>query len=118
MITLVIIGILAGIAYPTYVQYIAKASRSEALAALMRIVNLQEQYYLDNKTYTSDLKKLGLNDSSNITPHQDYSLTLNATVSSYKITATAQKAQKNRDRYCLTISITDTGLKLPLECWQ
>lgn len=58
MIAVVIIGILASIAYPSYTQYIAQSARSEGLAALMRIANLQEQYYLDNKKYATDLTKL------------------------------------------------------------
>jgi type IV pilus assembly protein PilE len=59
MIVVVIIGLLAAIAYPNYRQYVARAKRNEARAALLQIATNQERFYLQNNTYTTDLTALG-----------------------------------------------------------
>ncbi|MBO2693025.1 type IV pilin protein [Shewanella algae] len=119
MITVVIIGILAAIAYPSYVQYIAKSTRAEAHAALMRLANLQEQYYLDNRTYATDMTKLGLNASPFITENGHYSIASTGT-GSFTLTATAQGVQASRDSKCKTLTLTDAGVKggASAECWK
>jgi len=59
MIVVVIIGIMAIIAYPNYREFAARAKRNEAKAALLRIANMQERFYLQNNTYTTDMVQLG-----------------------------------------------------------
>lgn len=66
MIVVVIISILAAIAYPSYRQYIAKAKRNEAMAALLKIATLQERWYLQNNTYTTNMTNLGFNGTNNV----------------------------------------------------
>lgn len=51
MITVVIIGILAAIALPSYTQYIVRSNRAAAQAAMMDIANLEQQYLLANRSY-------------------------------------------------------------------
>ncbi|WPP45951.1 type IV pilin protein [Pseudomonas sp. AN-1] len=53
MITVAIIAILAGIAYPSYQQYVIRGKRAEAQAQMMDIANLQQQYLLANRAYAS-----------------------------------------------------------------
>ena len=60
MIVVVIIGILAAVAYPNYREFVTRAKRTEARAALLKIATNQEKYYLQNNTFTKDLTKLGL----------------------------------------------------------
>lgn len=118
MIAVVIIGILASIAYPSYVQYVVKSARSEGVAAVMNIANLQEQYYIDNRAYTTDMTKLGLSASPFITEHGHYSVTSSGTAT-LTVTATAKGIQASRDTVCATISLTSTGVKGPSEeCWK
>ena len=45
MITVVIVGILAGIAYPSYTQYVAQTRRSDATINMTRIAALQEKFF-------------------------------------------------------------------------
>jgi type IV pilus assembly protein PilE len=52
MITVVIIGILAAIAIPSYTGYIKKARAAEATSALADIKVKMEQAYQDNRFYS------------------------------------------------------------------
>ncbi|SUI59715.1 Pilin [Shewanella morhuae] len=119
MITVVIVGILVSIAYPSYTQYVIKSARSEGVAAVMRVANLQEQYYLDNRTYTTDMTKLGLDKSPFITEHGHYSVTSDGTTTT-TVTAKAIGIQASRDATaCPTITLTSDGVKGPSEeCWK
>ncbi|MFQ6371294.1 type IV pilin protein [Shewanella sp. YIC-542] len=118
MIVVVIIGILASIAYPSYIDYVTRSNRAEAHAALLKVANLQEQYYLDNRTYAEDMKKLGLTADPYLTDNKLYSVDSVGT-GSFTITATPQGAQATRDSQCKTITLTDTGAKGPsAECWK
>jgi type IV pilus assembly protein PilE len=59
LIALVIIGILASIAVPSYVDYITKSRSSRAAQLLVELGSRQEQFLLDNKTYARTLEELG-----------------------------------------------------------
>lgn len=47
----VIVGILAAIAVPSYRSYLLRAQRSDATAALLRLHAAQEKFYLQNNRY-------------------------------------------------------------------
>lgn len=117
MIGVAIIGILAAIAYPSYTDFIAKSARSDGLAAVMRVANLQEQFYLDNRAYAEDMSELIPGADPFITDQGFYSVDSTGTTS-FTIVATAQGIQASRDSACATIQLTDTGAKTPLECWK
>ena len=55
MITVVIIGILAAIAYPSYRNYATQTRRSDAQIALTNAANQQERYFTECNIYTSNL---------------------------------------------------------------
>ena len=59
LVVVAIIGVLAAIAVPSYRNSIIASNRSVAQAALLDLANRQEQFFLDNRTYTSDLTDLG-----------------------------------------------------------
>jgi type IV pilus assembly protein PilE len=54
MITIVIIAILAGIALPSYNEYVVRSKLVEATANLADLRVKMEQYYMDNRRYSSD----------------------------------------------------------------
>ncbi|WP_065187440.1 type IV pilin protein [Shewanella woodyi] len=116
MITVAIIGILAAVAYPSYTQYVAKSSRSEGKTALLKVINLQEQYYLDNRVYTENMEDLGLGAEPFLTENEYYRIDSTGT-DNYLIIATALGSQATRDSACAIMQITDTGTKTPTECW-
>jgi type IV pilus assembly protein PilE len=117
MITVVIVGILAAIAYPSYTSFVTKSGRSEGVAAVMRVSNLQEQYYMDNRSFAENMTELGLSEPF-LTESGYYSVDSVGTTS-YTITATAAGSQATRDTTCATITLTSVGIKGPSkECWK
>ena len=62
MITVLIVAILAAVAYPAYTEQIRKAKRAEGKAALLRAAQLQERAYTSSTSnvsaYSSDLAPL------------------------------------------------------------
>ena len=61
MIVTIIVGILASIAYPSYVQYTVRSNRSAAQSHILAIASKEEQYLLDARAYTDVLTSAGLN---------------------------------------------------------
>ena len=59
IIVVAIIGLLAGIVYPTYSQYMYEVRRSDAWAALTAAAAAQERWYSINHTYTDSMDNLG-----------------------------------------------------------
>lgn len=55
MITVVIIGILAAIAYPSYIKYMKQTRRSDAQIALSEIASREEKFFAQCRTYTTAL---------------------------------------------------------------
>ena len=60
MIVVVIVGILAGVAFPAYQDYTKKARRSEAIQVMTQMQNRLEQYMLDARQYVTDPTKLSI----------------------------------------------------------
>lgn len=121
MVTLVLIGILAKIAYPAYTNYLFKAHRTDGMSTLMSMQVAQEKYRYGNSTYGT-LAQVWNNVA--ISPNGYYSLTVPAnTSSSYTLTATAigtQAADAENGVSCTPLSITVTGssvVKTPSGCW-
>ncbi len=51
LVVVVIIGILAGIAYPNYQNSVTRSRRADAKAALMDFANAMERHFTENNTY-------------------------------------------------------------------
>ena len=51
MIVVVIIGILAAIAYPSYTQYLIKTNRVDAQTEMVKVAALLQKYRVLNSTY-------------------------------------------------------------------
>jgi type IV pilus assembly protein PilE len=96
MIVVVVVGILARIAYPMYVQQIVKGSRTAAQSQLLELSNLQEKIYLNSNLYTGSVTAAyngksdgGLGVTSSTTNDARYTLTLAPTTASSSFTLTA-----------------------------
>lgn len=120
MIVVAIIGILAAVAYPSYVDHLARSNRAEGQRELLRIANLQEQYFVESRVYTNDMTNLNLGASPFVTEHGHYSIaaTFSSANATFILTASAQGAQASNDTGCTTLTITNTGKKGPTGCWD
>lgn len=121
MVTVVIVGILAAVALPSYRSSVLRSARSDGKSALLEVATRQEQYYLDNKTYTTDMTALGLPASPYITENGTYSVSAAATTNiaiDYTLTAAPQGGQVN-DTHCGSLTLTSNGVKgaASSDCW-
>ena len=58
MIVIVIVGLLAAMAFPAYTNYATRTKRALAKSQLTQIASKQEQFFADNKRYAVDLAGL------------------------------------------------------------
>lgn len=96
MLVVAILGILAAIAYPNYMEYLQRSNRSEGQAQLNDVSARQERYYSQNNTYITDpadLAKLGLAVTNNkiVSPTRKYELTVSKVENDGGYTLTAEQ---------------------------
>ena len=133
MIVVAIIAILAAVAVPSYTRHVVKTKRVAAQACLSEYANYMERYYTTNLRYDQDSSAtpvanpvstnpttLVLDCASAARTGNDYTYTAAAiATASYTLTATPQSAQATRDAQCGTLSLDQTGARLPATagCW-
>lgn len=121
MVTVAILGIIAGIAYPSYSSYAQKGRRSEAISKLLELQMAQERYRVKQAapTYASTLNAL-LGSGTLTTTYYSYALS-GATTTEFTFTATATGAQAT-DTGCATIVINESGPDISTAtkktCWS
>ncbi|RUO74419.1 prepilin-type cleavage/methylation domain-containing protein [Pseudidiomarina sediminum] len=112
MIVIVIVGILAGVAYPNFVDYVREARRADAMGQLLTLQMAQEEYRLKNAAY-ANIATLGITLSSD---YYDFSVT-NIGAETYTLTATAKGTQVN-DSGCTSMTLNQNDQKAPAACWE
>jgi type IV pilus assembly protein PilE len=60
LVVLVVIGILAAIAVPSYLDSVQKSRRSEAMTGLVQLQQAQERWRANNANYTTTLASLSV----------------------------------------------------------
>lgn len=119
MIVVVIISLMAVIAYPNYRDFVARAKRNEARALLLEIAQNQERFYLQNNTYGS-LGALGYNDPQ-MTDSGTYMVTMPPPdANNFNATATYQFPGDAEAAKCSTFTIDGRGTKgsgPDPDCW-
>lgn len=95
IIVMAIIAILAAVAMPAYDQYVRKGKRGEGISAIQTVLEAQERFYADNRTYTDDLEDLNIDELS---PQGFYRLSADTCTGTtltqcVEITAAAQGSQ-------------------------
>ena len=124
MVVVVIVGILAGVAYPSFREQSRRSARAEARAALLDGASRQEQYWLDNKSYTATLSDLQI---AATTESEKYAISVDAASAGcpiarcYSLRATPQGPQAE-DANCSALTLNSSGVKsatgtTPTECW-
>jgi type IV pilus assembly protein PilE len=135
MIVVAIIGILAGVAYPAYTDYVLRANRAEGKAGLLNLQLAQEKYRANCPQYADGIISTGTpscaSGSHNLvfstsSPNPKYTFAITAgTATTYTLTATPTftDAKCNVLGIALDTSInqeatkTKTGTDTVANCW-
>lgn len=133
MIVLVIVSILAAIAIPSYRDNVIDTKRRVGTAELLKVQNRQEQYFVNNKGYATDLTSLGYPANGYYVDDQGQAgassagsvyliqLAAGATTASFTLQAVPQGGQAE-DTDCGTLSLTSRSAKgaslgTVADCW-
>ena len=128
MITVVVVAILAAIAYPAYLNKVRETRRSDGETALMKVMQAEQRNYTMTSPpkYTTDLASLGFNTSNSamLTSGGWYKITAAAcgagSNSCVKLTAAPQNDQTN-DTDCGKLTLDSRGQKGSsgggTDCW-
>ena len=135
MIVIAILALVAGFAYPSYMNYVVDTKRTAATSILLQVADRQQQFFMDNKRFTNDLTDLGFannplviaDDGRTMANAGDsastYSVALsNVTVTTYTITAAPLNSQAARDAECGSLTLNQTLMKGSSgggsDCWK
>ncbi|MDP3218312.1 MAG: type IV pilin protein [Deltaproteobacteria bacterium] len=130
MITVVIIGILAAIAYPSYTQYVLRANRAEARSILLETAQFLERNYTTANRY--DLDSAGnavalpfaRSPKSAVAGTEKYDITVANAAQTFTLNATPDGVMTGDA--CGTITLTNAGVQgaagvtagaIVNECW-
>lgn len=118
MIVMVIMAILTSASVAGYRQYLRRANRVDATAALLRISTAEERYYLQNNRYATTADELGDPPPAGLgisgSERGLYELSVEpaagGAVVGYIATATARSDQSQRDDAdCASLTIDQSG---------
>jgi type IV pilus assembly protein PilE len=116
MIAVAILAIVAAIAYPSYTNATVKNRRASAQVVLSDITQRQQQYLMDNRSYTNSLGTLNVSVTSSVSDYYTVSIAVGtATIPTFTATATPLSGQSQVSDGAL--SITHDGTKSPAGKW-
>ena len=133
MIVVLIVGVLASVAFPAYTNYSTKTKRALAKSQLSQIASRQEMFFADNKRYADHLAELGMSakeitinassaEVSSSAKDAIYTLSLTDTgTRTFTANATPLNAQADNDKDCATMTLNQSGTKASsgggVDCW-
>ena len=130
MIVVVVIGIIAAIAYPSYTDSVRKSRRTDAKVTLSDVAARLDTFYQNNKSYTDVVTDLGYNDVGGNeieSPEAYYHISITVTpggcmpdnCTGYNLSAAVQnKNNQQKDTNCVTMTLNHMRAKTPTSgCW-
>lgn len=72
MIVVVIVGILAAVAVPSYQSHLVKGNRAAAQAFMIDVANREKQYILDARSYALTLDVLGMSAPADVSKYYTF----------------------------------------------
>ncbi|MFN2328949.1 MAG: type IV pilin protein [Chromatocurvus sp.] len=128
VVVLCIVGILLGVALPTYQSSVIKSRRVDAMAALVEVAGRQEQWRFVSDRYSDDLRELGYEADPLVTPEGHYSISVGACPDAtlalcFALTATPlPTSPQAADERCGALTLDARGRRsatgtIPGSCW-
>ncbi len=107
MIVVAIVGILASVAFPSYVESVRKSNRADAKSTMLQVASQEERYYTENNVYGT-VTAIG----NAASPVRSSSGKHNITVATANVNATyiITATPVTTDSTCGNLTITNTGV--------
>ena len=120
MIVVALIAVIAAFALPSYSRSVLKSKRQIGKGELMEVISRQEQFFVNNKAYATDLTTLGYGANPYyINEHGDeavaassiYQVSLvSPTATAFSVRVTPQNSQSS-DSECAAMQLSSSGQK-------
>jgi len=128
MIVVVIVSILAAVAYPSYQDSVRKSRRSDGTAALLQAAQILERCYTELNSYASTTCSIVtaaappiniVTGTGGLSGAGYYTITATPTATTYTLTATPTALGGQNNDSCGTYTLTQTGARTPATtgCW-
>jgi type IV pilus assembly protein PilE len=112
LVVMVVIGILAAIAVPSYQSQMRKGTRAAAQAMMMDMANKQQFYLQSQRQYTTDYTELGIAAlPSEVTNFYTVTISTNTTATPMTFTINATPKTGTRQEADGWITLDSTGTK-------
>ncbi|ENM5826939.1 type IV pilin protein [Vibrio metoecus] len=123
MIAVVIVGILASIAYPAYTNYVKEGHRKQAMADMAKIQLYLEEKYNNGYTATGIVDAQKVCNSFCSVDSDRYKIVVETAATSYAITATPQSSKGQNSDKCggstyTSLTLNEKGVTSPSACWK
>lgn len=127
MIVVAIVGILAAVAYPSYLDYIAKARRGDAVSVLMENAQWMERYFTQNNSYLNGAANpvLPILEAPKDGTAKYYDITFSGTNTQTTYTLVATPKGGMASDACGAFTLTEAGVKgtssgtlSSQQCWK
>lgn len=118
VIVMAILGILAAVSIPLYVEQMRKSVRAEAQTFLTDVASRQHQFLVDKRRYATSIAALNLVPPANVKTKFADPITVDAPAvvpPTFRLTAAAVGDQV-KDK-CPTLTIDSAGNRGPAGCW-
>jgi type IV pilus assembly protein PilE len=116
MIAVVVVGILAAIALPSYSAHLRKSARADAQSTLTDAAARQQQFLVDRRRYAGSLATLGVTPSADVAAKYAFAVVaVDGPPPAFTLTASATGDQAH-DK-CPVLTIDNAGNRAPAECW-
>jgi type IV pilus assembly protein PilE len=127
MISIAIVGILLGIAAPSFQDYLRRSRRADARITLHNLAVAQETYFFRNNKYATKFSELrAVEDALSTLPSDDgfYAITMAGDDFSWSLSASPLAVQAE-DEQCASFTLTHLGINTALDanglanarCW-
>jgi type IV pilus assembly protein PilE len=131
MIVLVILAVLTMVALPAYENSVIKSNRVAGRGVLLDVASRQEQYFINNKTYTDLLTDLGLPANYYVDNQADqvsqsaaiYRIDLTTVGGNGYTVSAVPLNRQTKDSQCQTLTLNGVGVKTEsgtltvADCW-